>query len=740
MSYYTAQEAQGGMAILAGWLGKNYKVKVVYHDKTAIDANVEQGIIRIPKLACASGLTEEAIQLLRSMIYHESGHIAETFLEKSEKPKGALFSITNALEDRRIERVLSDTHLGCKSVFSWATDYYNKRISGQIASGKANAPLWEALCAMGIQYEGLRPAWRLTPKAEAYFKAAYDEFSKVRDAKNTKDCLEIAKRIYALLEKVSDDFKKEQNKQEEEKQEKQKEQKKQEKQGKQEKQEKGEEGSQAKDMPDEDDNDSDESKKDKKESKKSDKKDKGKDKDDKKDDDKGSDEDGEESDKDKKDGKDSDESDENDGEDSDGEGSDEDDEEGESKGKGKKDDDSDGDESGEEGSDDGDESEGAEGSDEEGDSDSESNGLEDDDNAKDSDEDSTGDNDVNSQEDTPYHPSDIEDGDTDKAKEQGKTELEDECGGQDQREILNECLDELFSELTPEDKEYLACRDNDEHVVPPENANDRHLFIERRGQIGSAVSAMTRALEQALRAMAKCRKDPYLRQGKIDKKRMVAITKSLSKEVFCKIRQGTDLNVAVEILIDESGSMGNWLDVQLVAIAIGEALSQIDVPFEITGTTTKGGGSYNVTRIEGFSRTNPLLFKHYKSFDENWIAVRHRIVNTRSLKNNVDGETVEFAAYRLAQRKESRKIIFSLSDGEPCAGQNNDPEMCMNLKRVCERVRKNGIEVYGFGIGTEAPRAFYGKNFFVYLDRIDQMGQDFVRKLADVITYGKVKV
>ena len=750
MSYYTAQEAQGGMAILAGWLGKNHKIKVVYHNGTDVCADIYTGVIKIPKLACASGVTQEAIQLLRTMVYHESGHIAETHIEKSEYPAGALHSIWNALEDRRMEGVLSEQHLGCREVFQWAMGYCNKRIAGQIASGAAQAPLWEALCAMGIMLEGLQPAWHLTPKAAAYVKAAYDEFSKIRKARDAKGSLEIAKRIYKLLEDACKKFN-EENKPKEKKQEKKQEKsdkcekgKKQDKSDKSEKQdkcEKGEGSSQADDMPDED------AEKDEGEGEGSD------DKDDKKSKGKKSDKD-EESDDSDSDAKDSDtdtsdEDDDNsehsdkDADDSEEGDSDEDSEDSDSKDSGKDSKDQTGDLEDETGKpqDDGSESKGEKGDGKDGE-DSESKGLDADEDADDSDDDNEGENSVEPAEtDKPYQPQDIEDGDSELAKKQKDSELEQECDGADQREILNERLDELFSKLTPSDREYLAFRDADIHNVPDEQQDDRQNFVDRRGMVATAVSAMTRALEQALRSMAKVKKDPYLRQGKIDKKRFVQIAKSLSREVFYKTRPGEDLNVAVELIIDESGSMGNWLDVQLVAVAIGEALSQINVPFEIFGTTTKfAGGDNNMPKLDVFSRTNPIVFQHYKNFDENWLAVRHRIVHTGKHHHNIDGEAVEFAAYRLAQRKEERKIIFSLSDGEPCGGHSNDSEMCENLKRVCDRVRKSGIEVYGFGIGTEAPEAFYGKKWFVYLEKLDQMGQDFIRKLSEVITCGRVKV
>jgi hypothetical protein len=66
--------------------------------------------------------------------------------------------------------------------------------------------------------------------------------------------------------------------------------------------------------------------------------------------------------------------------------------------------------------------------------------------------------------------------------------------------------------------------------------------------------------------------------------------------------------------------------------------------------------------------------------------------------------------------------------------------MGANLQRVCERVRKAGIEVYGFGIGTDNPKRYYGEKFFIYLEEVGQMGQDFLRSFVKIITGGKVRV
>jgi len=173
---------------------------------------------------------------------------------------------------------------------------------------------------------------------------------------------------------------------------------------------------------------------------------------------------------------------------------------------------------------------------------------------------------------------------------------------------------------------------------------------------------------------------------------------------------------------------------RLLAIALGEALDKIRIPFEIIGSTTGAGG----VAVDGFHRTNPIVYRHYKSFAEQWMAVRHRVAGIYCYNNNVDGEVVEYAAQQLQARPETRKVVFSLSDGRPMTGQGSNVEAARNLVRVCKRSREQGVEVFGFGVGTRAPEQFYGEDFFVYLNSATDMGAEFVRRFADIVTRGRV--
>lgn len=663
--YYTEKQVEDAMAVVATWMSNDSNLQVVYHNGTAVDADIFKGIIRIPRLACASGLTHEALMLLRSRSYHEAGHIDDTKLSKKDYPEGVLFEIWNALEDRRMESSKSRQHKGCNMVFRWSNDHHNKRIAGRLNAGHPVKPLWEALVALGLISDGVQPAWNLSEKAQLYADTAHDEFMKIHKAKNAYGSLDIAKKIYDILKEAYKEHKKDNPEEQQPKQD----------SNEQQRQESGDEDGEPQSQGGMDFEDEENEMEEGQQGESS----KGDDSEDDKD----------ESDEDSKD--------------SEGEVDD---------------------------------------SDDDGDSDSGKSDAGKDDFENEASDSKSGDQDESdSKQDTKdYEPENGEQDDTDiadQSDEDIEEAMRDECDGISKEEIENEELEEYFKNLDPSDAQYLSRRDFDKHIIPETGDRDRQTYKERHEMVAVMVPAMTRSLEQALRSLARCHKKPYMRQGKIDKHRFVQIAKNLSKEVFYKTRDGMTLDVAVEIIIDESASMNKWFEVQLLALAIGEALSAIRVPFEITGTTTAGNFD---PPLDGFSRTKPIIYRHYKSFNEQWNSVRHRIINTYNHNNNIDGEAVEYCAFRLADRKERRKIIFSLSDGRPCGGQDNDGVLAANIKRVCQRVRESGIEVYGFGVGTMEPRMYYGAEYFVYLEDPSEMGPQFVRKFADIVTGGIVRV
>jgi cobalamin biosynthesis protein CobT len=662
VTYYDARTAQTGIATTGLGIAGVKGVKVVWHDGTAVDADIHNGVIRIPRIMQAAGFTEDELEECRGRVHHEFGHQAHSKLSKAEWPKGALHQIWNAVEDVWMEREHGREWPGLRDTYAAAARRANRRIGQKVMSGAVTAPMWEALVAMMFQSNGLTPAWTLTPKARAYFDAAYDIFVEWRQSKSSRGNLEIARRIHDVLKQVHDDWQDGQGQDGQ--------QGEQGEQGQQqdgqgqgqggEGQQDGQPQSQATgDFEDEQQGGQEASQ--------------------------GASED--------KDGSEQGEGG-DEGQDGVGEGQDGAGEGQDGAGEGK-------DEAGEGKDEAGGEAGGGKGGDE----------------------------------------TEGEDG---KASGKGDgPDMDEELAGPSMSEMVDEAIADAIKRVKDEAGRsggvYTARLDLDEHVVPDPMPAE---FMALRSGVAASVFAITRTLEQALRTLARSRTVFGQRSGDLDMARLAHVAKGLSRNVFKTVKEGQDLDTAVVITIDESGSMDSTVrEVQKVVAALGEALSACGVPFEVVGGTTKyGAGDGRMPSLDGFCRSNPIIFRHYKTFGEQWSAVRARVPAIGAFDHYIDGELVDYAASLLGRRRETRKVIISVSDGSPMGGQGTEKELGENLVRVCGRVRAAGIEVYSLAIGTPAPARFYGKEHSIELPSGADLGKEFAGTFAKVITKGGVKV
>jgi len=122
----------------------------------------------------------------------------------------------------------------------------------------------------------------------------------------------------------------------------------------------------------------------------------------------------------------------------------------------------------------------------------------------------------------------------------------------------------------------------------------------------------------------------------------------------------------------------------------------------------------------------------YKQFEEKWESVKERLGTMTGKNNNIDGENLQIAWMRMMKRKEKRKVIISICDGDPCAGQSNDHVMAKNIINVCKSLRRKKCEVYAFGIGTNSPSIYYGNDWFVRLD--PPMDQKFFKQIVKIMS------
>jgi cobaltochelatase CobT len=170
----------------------------------------------------------------------------------------------------------------------------------------------------------------------------------------------------------------------------------------------------------------------------------------------------------------------------------------------------------------------------------------------------------------------------------------------------------------------------------------------------------------------------------------------------------------VSLLIDHSGSMRGqpMLFAARAALIASDLLDGLGAKQEVLGFTTvrwKGGRSREkwLSDRQPYypGRLNDLLHIIYCGAGEK-LGAAHCAAMLRLdlLKENIDGEAIEWAASRLRQREESKKYLIVLSDGAPVDDStlysNGDGYLSHHLKRVTSEIEKAGdIQLAAIGIG-----------------------------------------
>lgn len=283
----------------------------------------------------------------------------------------------------------------------------------------------------------------------------------------------------------------------------------------------------------------------------------------------------------------------------------------------------------------------------------------------------------------------------------------------------------------------------DEDVVEtPEPAPTEFRAIDRLAN--SVSSRLQSALEDTLRSMSRKRKRHHREDGELDDMAMVDICKSLSDDIFYDLGKSLSLkDTKVMLLLDESGSMsGSRIRMAgALAVAFGNVLDSIGVPFSVVGHTTKGIRSTKAQDLKskGFVRVEPLLIREYKDFEGNWIAERERLgkIANHDLEQNVDSDAVKYCCKQLLAQDCDRRVLLVLSDGYPACEYTGCTKLSHDLKDTIRDFREAGVEIVGIGISTESVKEFYGEEFSVNVDKLDNLSEEFFTTMEHTLIQGQ---
>ncbi len=223
----------------------------------------------------------------------------------------------------------------------------------------------------------------------------------------------------------------------------------------------------------------------------------------------------------------------------------------------------------------------------------------------------------------------------------------------------------------------------------------------------------------------------------------LALTKKIPKyepRIFQeKIERFTLKDTAVGLMVDSSGSMyGRKAELaKQTVFALGECLAAAKVRFGMWSFTTKDYETGN-HRFSEASKEEQTLYSRWgdshltvaKDFNDKWEAVRHNTCTMfDQMYHNLDSEAVLFAGQQLLAQRQKRKVLFVLSDGDPCCGSDSHTEHLTpqyvqgrqdkHLVEVVTALRAQGVEVVGIGICTSSVDMFYKPAAVVVHDMSD---------------------
>ncbi|WP_163846137.1 cobaltochelatase subunit CobT [Pseudooceanicola aestuarii] len=366
--------------------------------------------------------------------------------------------------------------------------------------------------------------------------------------------------------------------------------------------------------------------------------------------------------------------------------------------------------------------------------------------------DSTGDDDSEDQPDASPEQSQDEQQDPSEAQVTSDDMSEDDMGEEVEMPEGEAPLDPPPPPVSDADPNYVIyTADFDEEIAAEDLADAAELerlraYLDQQlDPLKGAVGRLANKLQRRLQAQQNRSWDFDKEEGILDAGRLARVVANPTTPLSFKVEKDTEFrDTVVTLLLDNSGSMrGRPISIAAIcADVLARTLERCSVKVEILGFTTrawKGGQSrerwLNDGRPQQPGRLNDLRHIVYKGADAPWRRARANLglmMKEGLLKENIDGEALEWAHRRLVNRREARKIMMVISDGAPV----DDSSLSVNpanflekhLRDVIAMVEKRrAVELLAIGIGHDVTR-YYDRA--VTITDVDQLAGAMTEQLA----------
>ena len=301
-----------------------------------------------------------------------------------------------------------------------------------------------------------------------------------------------------------------------------------------------------------------------------------------------------------------------------------------------------------------------------------------------------------------------------------------------------------YKAYTTKNDEIIAAQD----LCDPEELDRLRGYLDKQlSNLSSVVARLANRLQRRLMAQQNRSWEFDLEEGILDPARLSRVIVDAQQPLSFKREKDMDFrDTVVTLLIDNSGSMrGRPITVAATcADILARTLERCGVKVEILGFTTKAwkGGQSREQWLQAGKPANPgrlndLRHIIYKSADAPWRRARKNLglmMREGLLKENIDGEALDWAHKRLLGRPEQRKILMMISDGAPV----DDSTLSVNAGNYLEKhlrymideiENRSPVELIAIGIGHDVTR--YYKRAVTIVDA-EELGGAMTEKLAEL--------
>lgn len=304
--------------------------------------------------------------------------------------------------------------------------------------------------------------------------------------------------------------------------------------------------------------------------------------------------------------------------------------------------------------------------------------------------------------------------------EQEREELAEQVNNDEEESSINEDIEKDVESHAEELGIYREANDLKEDIRRYDGHEGSVRAYEEQGR--KMLAGNTSKFKRLFISMRAPKMTKMQKAGRLDLQR---VWNDDSDIIFQKRQPGMMENSAVSMVIDNSSSMDGakaMVASSLLAYMARE-LDRLRIPFECMGFTVHG----YLDMREGV-RHSPILINLIKEFNEPYRKVRKHFDWPREwTRGTIEFPCIKYAAQRLVQRDETKKVLFILSDGE----SGCPAEMMTAMIEYIKNLIKAGVIVVGIGI-LDGCIANYVPDTIVIRD-INRIAPEIFNKLTRIL-------